>query len=145
MVLVFTFVLKFNHLNVNTSGFSGLESAIIRNLILGFIPSIFTSILCIVMIASATLHFNIPVLLIYAFMMTDIVINAICLLLTYRYFEKTYVVCCGALDAKCISIYEHHDRSRILSTSAELSKKDQTKTTPSPDADVHTANLENLE
>ena len=151
-LLVYTFVFKLNNLNINATGSSGLESAIIRNLVLGLIPPVVTSVLCTVMIIPATLQSVTPILLVYSLKLMDITTNAICLLLTYKYFQKTYVVCCGIMDAKCTKIYEeYYEKSVSDEKKLELSKRDPTQhtndKTPSPDINtmsLHLCNLESL-
>merc|ERR1711862_833439 len=98
MVLLFVFICKLrklhNEINDGRIDDSYLISVITKNIILAFISISCTLTLSFVMIIK-TVFINIPIEVAYTFILVDIVTNAICVMLTYNYYEVEYYKLCG--------------------------------------------------
>merc|ERR1712190_447546 len=84
-----------------------LENAIVKNALLGFLPSIITIFLSLTMMICGSIDQYPPLQAIYFFTLFNICMSATCLLWSFMFFHNTYSKFCCCLNKIVKTLYDN--------------------------------------
>jgi len=133
--LLVTFLMKLLHIFLGVGADELLINTATKNTLLAFISICCTFVVIFVLIGLYIRHQGdwahhsvLEELMLEFAILVDIVSNFVCVLLTYKFFDKQYYRICGPLDKKFTNAFKKYLKRQILRSRAVAEGQDDEKT-----------------